>query len=74
MEWDPGLVGLVSFVFTLSRTFLLGVGTKRNWHQAKLKTMLIQNFGMTNEEHYGMLWYFLKWSINLFTDTAAILN
>ena len=22
--------------------------------------MLIQNFGVTNEEHYGMLWYF--WS------------
>ena len=22
--------------------------------------MLMQNFGVTNEEHYGMLWYF--WS------------
>ena len=20
-------------------------------------------FGETNEEHYGMLWYFLEWSI-----------
>ena len=20
-------------------------------------------FGVTNEEHYGMLWYFLEWSI-----------
>ena len=28
--------------------------------QEKLKTMLMQNFGVTNEEHYGMLWYF--WS------------
>ena len=29
----------------------------------KLKTMLMQNFGVTNKEHYGMLWYFLEWSI-----------
>ena len=28
--------------------------------QEKLKTMLMQNFGATNTEHYGMLWYF--WS------------
>ena len=20
-----------------------------------------QNFGVTNKEHYGMLWYFLEW-------------
>ena len=33
------------------------------WHQEKLKTMLMQNFGVTNKEHYGMLWYFLEWSI-----------
>ena len=25
--------------------------------------MLIQIFGVTNKEHYGMLWYFLEWSI-----------
>ena len=25
--------------------------------------MLMQNFGLTNKEHYGMLWYFLEWSI-----------
>ena len=31
--------------------------------QEKLKTMLMQNFGATNKEHYGMLWYFLDWSI-----------
>ena len=31
--------------------------------QEKLKTMLMQNFGVTNKEHYGMLWYFLEWSI-----------
>ena len=28
--------------------------------QEKLKTVLMQNFGVTNKEHYGMLWYF--WS------------
>ena len=31
--------------------------------QKKLKTILMQNFGLTNKEHYGMLWYFLEWSI-----------
>ena len=29
-----------------------------------MKTMLMQNFGVTNKEHYGMLWYFLQWSIH----------
>ena len=28
--------------------------------QEKLKTKLMQHFGVTNKEHYGMLWYF--WS------------
>ena len=23
----------------------------------------MQNVGVTNEEYYGMLWYFLEWSI-----------
>ena len=30
------------------------------WPQGKLKTMLLQNFGVTNKEYYGMLWYFLE--------------
>ena len=34
--------------------------------QEKLKTMLMQNFGVTNKEHYGMLWYFLEWLMLLF--------
>ena len=42
--------------------FLLGV----KWPQEKLKTMLMQNLGVTNKEHYGMLWYFLEWSIRRF--------
>ena len=25
--------------------------------------MLMQNFGVTNKECYGMLWYFLEWSV-----------
>ena len=33
------------------------------WPQEKLKTTLTQNFGVTNKGHYGMLWYFLEWSI-----------
>ena len=33
--------------------------------QEKLKTMLMQNFGVTNKERYGMLWYFLEWSIDI---------
>ena len=41
--------------------FLLGL----KWPQEKLKTMLKQNFGVTNKEHYGMLWYILEWSIGL---------
>ena len=39
--------------------FLLGV----KMAQKKLKTMLMQNLRVTNKEHYGMLWYFLEWSI-----------
>ena len=31
--------------------------------QERLKTMLLQNFGVTNKEHYGVLWFFLEWSI-----------
>ena len=27
-------------------------------------TMLMQNFGATNKEYYGMLWYFLEWEGN----------
>ena len=35
----------------------------------KLKTMPMQNFGVTNKEHYGMLWYF--WSGQLSTPLRA---
>ena len=26
-------------------------------------TMFMENFGVINKEYYGMLWYFLEWSI-----------
>ena len=42
------------------RQFLLGVKMTLK----KLKTMLMQNFGVTIKEHYGMLRYFLEWSID----------
>ena len=34
--------------------------------------MLMQNFGVTNKEHYGMLWYFLEWSILLGSCTKGL--
>ena len=36
------------------------------WPLEKLKTMLMQNFGVTNKEHYGMLWCFLEGAIQRF--------
>ena len=45
----------ISIVFNLS--------WELKWPQEKQKTMHMQNFGVTNKEHYGMLWYFLEWSI-----------
>ena len=42
------------------RQFLLGV----KMTPKKLKTMLMQNFGVTIKEHYGMLRYFLEWSVD----------
>ena len=31
--------------------------------------MLMQNFGVTNKERYGMLWYFKEWSTG--TETSV---
>ena len=33
-----------------------------------------QNFGMTNKEYYGMLWYFLEWSIGQLHDDVILLQ
>ena len=40
--------------------------------QKELKTMLMQNFGVPNKDYYGMLWYFLEWSIS--STCALIIN
>ena len=44
-------------------TFTFSFSWELKWPQEKLKTMLMQYFGVTNKEHYGMLWYFLQWSL-----------
>ena len=54
----------ISIVFTFS--------WELKWPQEKLKTMLMQNFGVRNEEYYGMLLYFLKWSIRDCDDRGEI--
>ena len=33
--------------------------------------MLMQNFAVRNKQHYGMLWYFLEWSILKAASAAA---
>ena len=40
--------------------------------QEKLKTMLMENFGVTNKEHYGMLWYL--WSGQLIITCSLTLK
>ena len=30
----------------------------------------MQNFGVANKAHYGMLWYFLEWSIQRFVERS----
>ena len=34
----------------------------------------MQNLGVTNKEHYGMLWYFLEWSIRQLLILGRNLN
>ena len=42
--------------------------------QEYLKTVLfMQNFGVTNKDHYGMLWHFLEWSIT-YASFGTVLN
>jgi len=49
------------------RKFCISIVFSFSWElklpEEKLKTKLKQNFGVTNKEHYGMLWYFLEWSV-----------
>ena len=32
----------------------------------------MQNFGVTNKENYGVLWYFLEWSIHVTCMTLTV--
>ena len=50
-------------LFVCTPKFCISIVFSFSWPQEKLKTMLIQIFGVTKKEHYGMLWYFLEWSI-----------
>ena len=54
-------------LFSCHPTFCISIVFSFTWghfnSQEKLKTMLMQNFGVTNKEHYRMLWYFLGWSV-----------
>ena len=52
---------LTTTKFCMSIVFIFSWELK--WPQEKLYTMLMQNFVVTNKEHYGMLWYFLYWSV-----------
>ena len=45
------------------RIIVFSFSWELNGPKKKLKLMLIHNFWVTNKEHYGMLWYFLQWSI-----------
>ena len=55
--------------FCISIVFSLSWGHFNS--QEKLKTTLMQNFGVTNKEHYGMFWYFLEWSI--YSQSSSLL-
>ena len=58
---------IVAPKFCISIVF--SVSWELKWPQEKLKTMLMQNFGVTNKEHYGMLWYF--WSGQFQKETMS---
>ena len=32
----------------------------------------MQNVGVTNKEYYGMLWYFLEWSIQTLWEQVVL--
>ena len=52
---------LVTSRFCISIVFSFSRGQFNS--QEKLKTMRMQNFWVANKEYYGMLLYFLEWSI-----------
>ena len=71
---EPTLVLFGSTILIFSSSWEL------KWPQEKLKTMLMQNFGATNKEHYDMSRYFLglsvvvnKWGLSPETSLNALL-
>ena len=40
---------------SISVSIVFSFSWELKWPQGKLKTMLMQNFGVTNKEYYGML-------------------
>ena len=54
-------------LFVCHPKFCISIVLSFSWElkrpQEKLKTMLMQTFGVTNKENYGMFGYFLEWSI-----------
>ena len=58
---NSGSCSQISFrAIVLLTTQKFSFSRKLKWPQEKLKTMLMQNFGVTSKEHSGILWYF--WS------------
>jgi len=67
----PSCSLLVTSKFCISIVFSFSWGHFNS--QQKLQTMLMKNLGLTNKEHYGMLWYFLEWSISPLFAYATVL-
>ena len=55
--------------FCISIVFIFSWELK--WPQEKLKTMLMQSFAETNQEHYGMLWYFWSGQLSLTSQAKS---
>ena len=57
-------------LFVCHSKFCISIVFSFSWghfnSQEKLKTMVMQNFGVTNKEQYGMLWYFWSGQLRLF--------
>ena len=62
--WRYTCICIAALKFCISIVF--SFSWELEWTEEKLKTTLMQNFGVTNKAHYGMLWYFLDWSIERF--------
>ena len=60
------------FTSTFCISIVFNFSWELKWPREKLKTMLMQNFGVTNKEYYGMLWYFLVWSIASITTYLIV--